>query len=336
MDKVAQISPSDRRDLFQEAAIRRGISAAVIEKDFWVCWVLKKIFSDPVVGTQVVFKGGTSLSKVYKLIDRFSEDIDLILDWRLLGYGYGEEDPYQDFPSKTRQDRFNKRINERAVEYISSTLIQELNRLMADIADINATVSYDDPHTINVAYPATSHEKYLRPNVCLEIGPLAAWEPSEVKTIRPYLAESFPELFDEPECSVIAIGAERSFWEKATILHQQAHRKTAIPQRYSRHYYDFHKLGESPILEAALSDLDLLDSVVSFKRRFYPSSWARYETAKVGSLKFVPNDNNLAILERDYADMAMMIFGDAPAFDFIIKSIHHLESRINQRNRSGA
>ena len=138
MNKVAQFSPAERNDLFQETATQRGVSAAVIEKDFWVCWVLKQLFADAALGTRLVFKGGTSLSKVYNLIDRFSEDIDLILDWRLLGYGPDQEDPYQELASNTQQDRFNKQINERAARYIAETLIHDLTRLFAHVADVRA------------------------------------------------------------------------------------------------------------------------------------------------------------------------------------------------------
>ena len=332
MNKVAQLSPAERRELFQETATQRGVSAAVIEKDFWVCWVLKQLFADPVVGTKVVFKGGTSLSKVYNLIDRFSEDIDLILDWRLLGYGPDQEDPYQDFASNTQQDRFNKQVTERAAEYIADTLIHEFSRLFAHVADVSAAVDHDDPHTVNVTYPAAFSEEYLRPEVRLEIGPLAAWTPSGRQTIRPYAAESFPRVFDDPECPVVVISAERAFWEKATILHQQVHRPTPMPPRYSRHYYDLYKLAGSPVLEAALGDLDLLQAVALFKRRFYPSSWASYETARAGSLKLIPGAENLAVLGKDYSDMTMMIFGEAPAFDLIVDSLKQLEDQINQRS----
>ena len=329
MNKVAQLSPDERRELFQETAIQRGVSAAVIEKDFWVCWVLKQLFTDPVVGTKVVFKGGTSLSKVYNLIDRFSEDIDLILDWRLLGYGLNQEDPYQDFTSNTQQERFNRQVNERAAEYIAGTLIHEFIRLFTHVS---AAVDHEDPHTVNITYPAAFSEEYLRPEVRLEIGPLAAWGPSGRQTIRPYAAESFPRVFDDPECPVVVISATRSFWEKATILHQQAHRKTPMPPRYSRHYYDLYKLAGSPVLKAALCDLDLLQAVVLFKRRFYPSSWASYETARAGSLKLIPSGENLVVLRKDYSDMRMMIFGEAPAFDLIVNSLKQLEDQINQRS----
>jgi len=102
MDKVATLPPDQRSQLFQEAAFQRGMSTAVVEKDFWVCWVLRLIFSDTQLRTRIIFKGGTSLSKVFGSIERFSEDVDLILDWWLLGYGLGQEDPYADQPSNTR------------------------------------------------------------------------------------------------------------------------------------------------------------------------------------------------------------------------------------------
>ena len=335
MNRVAQLSPAEHRELFQETATRRGVSAAVIEKDFWVCWVLKQLFADAVLGTRLVFKGGTSLSKVYNLIDRFSEDIDLILDWRLLGYGPDQpdqEDPYQDFTSNTQQDRFNKEVNARAARYIADTLINDLNRLFAHVADVSTTIDSDDPQTVNVTYPAAFSEEYLRPDVRLEIGPLAAWSPSGRHTIRPYAAESFPQVFDDPACPVVVMSAERSFWEKATILHQQAHRTTPMPPRYSRHYYDLHKLAGSPVRDAALRNLPLLQDVASFKRRFYPSAWASYETAWPGSLKLIPGTEHLTSLRRDYSDMAMMIFGEAPAFNLIVDSLQQLEDQINQHD----
>ena len=334
MNSVAQLSAADRHELFQETATQRGVSAAVIEKDFWVCWVLKQLFTDSALRTQLVFKGGTSLSKVYNLIDRFSEDIDLILDWRLLGYGPDREDPYQEFPSNTQQDRFNKQVNARAAQYIADTLIHEINRTFAQFADVSTTVTTDDPQTINVTYPAAFSEDYLRPEVRLEIGPLAAWSPSGRYTIQPYAAESFPHVFEDPTCPVVAISAERTFWEKATILHQQAHRTTPIPPRYSRHYYDLYKLATSPLCGAALEKLGLLREVAFFKRRFYLSAWASYETAIPGSLRLLPNAKHLTTLQKDYSDMAMMIFGEPPAFDHIAQSLRELEDRINRQGAS--
>lgn len=116
MNRVAGLSAAERRELFQETGARRGMSAAIAEKDFWVCWVLKRLFGDPELRGRMVFKGGTTLSKVYGLIDRFSEDIDLVLDWRLLGYGASlDEEP----ATATQRDKFNKAMNAKAAAYIA-------------------------------------------------------------------------------------------------------------------------------------------------------------------------------------------------------------------------
>ena len=224
MDKVALLTAAERSELFRESAARRGMSPAVIEKDFWVCWVLKQLFAEPSFNERIVFKGGSSLSKVFGLIDRFSEDIDLVLDWRLLGYGAGMEDPRQELDSLTKRDRFSKAVNRKAAEYIAGTLIHDLTRLMARCPQVSAAVDVIDPHSVNISYPASFSVDYIRPKVVLEIGPLASWVPSASHSIRPCAAEEFPQLFAEPECQVIATSAERTFWEKATILHQQAHR----------------------------------------------------------------------------------------------------------------
>ena len=331
MDRIATGSAIDRRDLFRETASRLGMNPAIVEKDFWVCWILKHLFSEPTLKGQMVFKGGTSLSKVFGLIDRFSEDIDLILNWRLLGYGPEEgNDPYQTIQSKTKQSRYNQEMNARAAEYIRGTLLAQLNQLFKIVPGIASSIDDIDPHTINVSYPATFAAEYIRPAVRLEIGPLASWIPSNVHTIEAYAAQSFPAAFSDPTCAVVAIEAERTFWEKATILHQEAHRPGTMPVRYSRHYYDLHKLAESSVKLSALTDLTLLKSVVDFKERFYYTSWARYDLAKPGSFRLTPPHNQVAALERDYRAMRDMFYKVPPEFADILRSLQLLEDVINE------
>ena len=323
MNKVAALSAGERRDLFQETGARRGMSPAIAEKDFWVCWVLKRLFEDPELRGRMVFKGGTTLSKVYGLIDRFSEDIDLVLDWRLLGYGAAlDEEP----ATSTQRDKFNKGMNAKAAAYIAGPL---LARLAVTLAGVGVAVDAEDSHTVNIAYPAVFREAYLRPEVRLEIGPLASWVPSAEREIRPYAADSFPAVFVEPVCTVVAIAAERTFWEKATILHQQAHRTDMLPVRYSRHYYDLYKLAASDMGRYAAGDTRMLADVVAFKRRFYPSKWARYETAAAGTLRLSPREDQLTALRRDYGAMGVMIFGEWVPFAEILRGLEELERRIN-------
>lgn len=154
--------------------------------------------------------------------------------------------------------------------------------------------------------------------------------PSKVHAIQPYAADVLPNLFDHPACSVLTIVAERTFWEKATILHQEAHRVSLIPQRHSRHYYDLYKLAMSPVRNEVLSALPLLEEVVQFKQRFHPSQWARYDLAQPGTLRLLPaTDAHVSALQLDYERMQVMLFGDRPDFDSILKVLGELEAEIN-------
>jgi len=331
MDKLSRLPAQDRRDIFSEAAAQLAIRPTIIEKDFWVCVVLKLLFLKSRFGKSLVFKGGTSLSKAHGLIERFSEDIDLVLDWKVIGFGEGVKDPLQNFDSKSKQDQFNKEINRQAAHFIATTLCPELDGLLrSEGIGLSAAVDTTDPHVINIRYPAAFLETYIRPEVRLEIGPLASWVPSATYTIRPYAYDALPQAFENPACEVVAIAAERTFWEKATILHQEAHRRTRIPQRYSRHYYDLYKLALSSIRASALAQSSLLQDVVVFKQRFYPSAWARYDLAVPGTFKLLPTaQSQLTDLERDYREMQVMLFGGAPNFGSVLEELRKLEVDIN-------
>jgi hypothetical protein len=300
------------------------MTPAIVEKDFWVTWTLDKLFSHAELSRILMFKGGTSLSKVFGLIERFSEDIDLILDWTILT----GEDP-QAKRSKAKQQKLNQEIDERGQAYIAGELRQRVTDAIGQVC--RCEIDSADHNVLNVRYPGAFGDEYLRPEVRLEIGPLASWLPFDEYTIRPYAAEVFPDVFDRSECRVKAIKAERTFWEKATILHHEANRPEGNlqPPRYSRHYYDLAKMSVSPVKAAALTDLDLLASVVEFKERFYPRGWARYDLAKPGTLRLVPEGQVLATVTADYRDMRTMIFGEYPAIEAIMTQLQALEDEIN-------
>ena len=257
------------------------------------------------------------------------EDVDLILDWRLLGYGE-KEDPYQTLPSRTQQERFNREFNTRAEKYIAETLCPQLQKQFDHCREVHAAVDQQNPQTVNVLYPAAFSLAYLLPVVRLEIGPLASYVPHGSFTIQPYAAEAFPDVFNDPDCPVVAIKAERTFWEKATILHQQAHRTGEMPSRYSRHYYDMYMLAMSDLKNIALADLLLLEDVIRFKDRFYTCPWAKFAEAKPGTFKLVPKEEHIPSLRRDYGDMAEMFFGEVPNFNQILKTLSQLEHEINR------
>jgi len=161
---------------------------------------------------------------------------------------------------------------------------------------------------------------------------MAAWHPNESHEVRPYAAALYPHLFTRPGTSVRVTSCERSFWEKATILHQEAHRSAekSLPPRYSRHYYDLFRLSRLPVCAEAISRLDLLQEVVTFKQRFYRCSWARYEDARPGSLRLLPSTAHLDRLLRDYRAMQSMLFGSIPGFDEMMQGLSELERRVNR------
>ena len=329
MDSVARLSPAKRRDLFSETAARMNMTPAIAEKDFWVCWTLSKLFAHPDLSRLLMFKGGTSLSKVFHLIERFSEDIDLILDWNVV---VGADDPRAE-RTASKQRALNQTIEANAVAYISGNLLAMIQQAVGPICQ--CVVDHIDDHTINVIYPAAFSDAYLRPEVRLEIGPLASWTPYDHYKIKPYAAEVFPQVFSQPDCALRAIRAERTFWEKATILHHEANRpvNNAQPARYSRHYYDLAMMAGSLTRAAALADLDLLDDVVAFKERFYRRGWARYDLAKPGTFQLIPPAHVLSVVEQDYRQMRTMIFGRYPNFDEIMSTLRALEAEINGLQR---
>jgi hypothetical protein len=323
MDRIALLNKNERENIFVDTSSRMNILNTIVEKDFWVCWVLGRIFADKELQKILCFKGGTSLSKAFKVIDRFSEDIDLILDWNTILDGDTIKQP-----SATKQDAFNKDIEVRAEKYISTVLKKKISGLLKGVCTVRADES--DGHILYVGYPASFPESYtyIRPEIKLEIGPLAAWVPNAKYQISPYVAEMNSEL-KISTATVPTIKAERTFWEKATILHREYHRpKGHTPPRYSRHYYDLFKMGNSRIKDAALANLALLSDVVDFKDRFYHCGWAKYNEAKSGLLCLYPNEAGLDVLADDYKNMRNMIFGDYPDWNDILKYLRRLEEEI--------
>ena len=165
----------------------------------------------------------------------------------------------------------------------------------------------------------------------LEIGPLAAWSPTEHATVTPYLADSGIMTLQDKSTTVRVAVARRTFWEKVTILHQEAHRPKSkrMPQRYSRHYYDLYRLASSPVRSEALADIELLADVVAFKDRFYRMPWARTPEAMPGTLRLRLPEWRRPELEVDYRGMRSMLFGDVPTLDEIQAGIAELEDEVN-------
>lgn len=328
MRDIARLDGKKRAELFRAVSQSMHVHEAIIEKDFWVCWILDYLFHDSPWQESLAFKGGTSLSKAFGLIQRFSEDIDLILDWRLLGYS---ETAAWAERSSTQQAVFGKEANLRTTAFLSNTMAGVLQAALTERAAAPITVEVRGQEVL-VHYPKSFVLAAVQPQVILEIGPLAAWVPNEPRSISPYAAQRRTELFTQTETTVRTIAAARTFWEKATILHQEAHRdkEKPLPARYSRHYYDLYRMSSAPVADEALAKLDLLNDVAQFKLRFYRCPWAQYELAKPGTLRLSPPEHHLTALRQDYRATQTLLFGDIPDFDEVLTGIAALERRINK------
>lgn len=327
---IARLPSEEREILFQNTAAKMGMNAAIIEKDFWVCLTLDYLFHRCKWKKAFAFKGGTSLSKVYNLIDRFSEDIDLILDWRTVGYGYSE--PWEK-RSNTQQQKFIDESSNRVAAFLKNDFLPVFKDNMTECTgrSVSVYIDDDDPGTVKFGYPRAFEDPSILQEIRLEIGALAAWTPTRLAEIHPYAADYYPRVFSQTSTKILTTTAERTFWEKATILHQEAYRpeSSKIPERYSRHYYDLYCMARKGVLEKALVQKDLLTQVADFKQTFYPRKWAQYETARVGTLKLFPAAHSMDRLRSDYTRMQSMIYGNSPDFDEMMQYIKDLEEQIN-------
>lgn len=330
---IAQKSSIEKQLLFQNTAAKKGVSSTIIEKDFWVCLTLDYLFHRCKWKDSFAFKGGTSLSKAYGLIERFSEDIDIILDWRTIGYPTKE--PWIE-RSKRKQSQFNQEANEKVMMFLKESFVPEFKRGISEVLGMEANVSIDpdDPQIVNFKYPREFTEPALLHSIRLEIGALAAWTPTQITSITPYAAEEYGRIFSKPNTEILTTTAARTFWEKVTILHQEAFRPegSPVPNRYSRHYYDLYCIAKTNVKQESISQPNLLQRVVEFKQKFYPRAWARYELAKPGTLQLLPPKHNQKALLADYSLMKNMIFGEYPSYETILDTIATLENEINHKS----
>ncbi len=330
------LTAQDQRALFTEASKRLKLPEHMVEKDAWVCWTLKRLFDLPYARDHFIFKGGTSLSKVWKVIHRFSEDIDISLSREWLGYA-GSHDP-EAATGKERKRRLDG-LAANCAEKLRSAVLPALGAQFG--TEIGAKgwsleVAADDSQTLLFFYPSVFGEDagdYVRPVVRIEGGARSDRWPVAEQALVPYVAEAFPEAFPQAAFTVPVLDAERTFWEKATILHAEAHRAAdkATPERFSRHYADLAALAQHPVGRQALVRDDLRARVVEHKQVFFASAWASYETAKPGSFRLIPAPQRLEFLAEDYHAMQPMFFRQPQSWTEIVEILARLEAHINSK-----
>ena len=331
-EQFLHLPVEDRRDILQTAAAQLGQQATVLEKDIWVCWALQNIFTLP-DAHPMAFKGGTSLSKIYSAIERFSEDVDITIDYRAFDDDF---DPFAEGASKNAIKKFSERLKAYVLHYADEIVTPYLNtqlQIFPHPENYGIEVS-DDGEKIWIQYPSAieGDDKYLKSSILVELGGRNVIDPNERHTVSSDISRLVTGL-DFPSGEVVVLSPERTFWEKATLIHVECKRKLARTNvdRLSRHWYDLRMLANHPSGKTAINNRGLLEDVIRHKQIFFNTSYANYDACLVSELCLIPNNELIRELQTDYEKMlsAGMMYGDPLSFDKIISDIHEIEQAIN-------
>ena len=332
------LSAQDRTLAFDNAALTLHLNAVVLEKDFWVSWLLGLLFAQPELAPFLVFKGGTSLSKVFGVIDRFSEDIDLCLVPEFVG---ADALGFDALTSRVKRDAAVLEMQRLCADKVQQVLLPLLEGSIIDVLGVAPTgkwlhyeldVDAKSP-ILYFRYPTSQGHgiDYVRREVKLEMGTLTEQQPTGRYPIVPLVASVFAPLFSDWQCEVVVLELQRTFWEKATILHAEYHRPpdSPTPDRYARHYFDMVRLLAHADAAQFLADKAQCERVVSWKSRVFARGWARYDLARHGTFRLVPPAARQADLARDYATMRPMFMTEPPSFDVLLRELQNAENTIN-------
>ena len=347
MDEFARRPADDRRAYIEEAAARRDLTPIIIEKDFWVCWTLRRLVRAADLVGHITFKGGTSLSKAYHIIQRFSEDIDLTISRSAPLLDKVASPMEADLGTNERRRRTDA-LKAAAQAYVATmampVLARDIESALGTAEGWSLMLDPDDKdqQTVLFVYPRTSgygfaygqnygggdEGGYIKPRIKLEFGARGDTEPFAMRPILPYLADDFPDELPDPATDVPTLAVERTFWEKATILHA-LHHNGKLRDGLSRHYYDVLMLDGAGVTGRALAAPDLLAQVVHNKSLMFADKSASYETAVLGSLRLSPTEGMMERLAQDYTAMGEMFMAPPPSFDALIEGLARIEQAIN-------
>lgn len=333
------LSSADQSEALEVAAGQSGRPAHLLEKDIWVVWALNAIYNSA-LGNTLTFKGGTSLSKVYKVIDRFSEDIDLTYDIRAL-----VPDLLRDgnpIPATASQEKkITSAVRNRLPGWIKQIVKPVIESVLAASAlDADLSVAGKDSDKLIIAYPATkTGTGYAAATIQLEFGARATGEPHQ----RHHVACDIAPLIEGvtfPSVQPLVMAAERTFWEKATAAHVYCLQGRLRGERYSRHWYDLAALAKTVYFDSAANDQELARQVAAHKSMSFAEKDAGgakidYFQTAAGALQLIPEGPSLAALEKDYAAMledGLLAF-EQPTFAEVLASCAAIQDKVNHLAR---
>lgn len=335
MNKFLLLNDNQRRTVFKQTAITKKLPAEAIEKDFWVTETLNILFTLP-YADKMVFKGGTSLSKVWSVIHRFSEDIDIAVDRSLFGV---EGDLTKKQLKKFRKESsiFVKDIL--AHDLSEAVLKNDMDRFISVVPepDGEGDETYPEPRKIHIIYksvlPAES-DAYLRDEVLLEVGARSLFEPTSPATISSFVDEVFPHLTSKDmDISINTAVAEKTFLEKSFLLYEQfTTDRCKNADRKSRHMYDLYKMAQSDIFDRAIADTELWESIRHHREVFTSIRGVDYTPESRHKLSLIPPSDVIDKWKDDYNLMvANMIYEDeVPSFQNLLEALAIIENKFRQ------
>jgi len=325
-----QLAEAEKREIFGSAGYATGLPSFAVEKDWWVVRALEIIYQTE-IAENLVFKGGTSLSKAWGLIYRFSEDIDLALDRSFLGFP-------QEINSRNQVNRLRRESHSYITDSFHPQLISEFEEAGLPDVTINLIdVQFpdQDPLILEIQYPSvTEQSDYVQPRVLIEIGSRSQREPFTMKTIQSEVGLEYNdrEFVDEP-ISIPTVNPERTYLEKLFLLHeefQRPHDRIRV-DRLSRHLYDIYQISKTDYAQKALVNLELYKSIVAHRSIFNRMGGVDYDSHFPPNLDPIPPDEFLKDWEGDYRTMQeQMIYGDSPSFEELIMELARIVSEINR------
>jgi hypothetical protein len=324
------LTENQRREALQQASRSSGISPKAIEKDWWVTLVLRALFEGPYTSF-LIFKGGTSLSKCWNLIDRFSEDIDIALDPTAFGM------PYKPVPTKGDVERLKRQGCDFTSKELKVALEMQLARMgvQADITTVTAEEVIEkmpdkDPQILSIRYPSlyeTSH--YLKDEVKVEVSVRSLKEPFSFRSVQSILYTYFPnDAYSETALEIPSVVPRKTFLEKAFLLHEEFLKpdlEKIKTGRMSRHLYDLYRLTQSGVADDALADRVLYDTIIEHRRQYSRLKHVPYATLQRSTISFLPPAGLMEIYRQDYMFMQdQMIYGKPPTFEEMMSGMTEL------------
>jgi predicted nucleotidyltransferase component of viral defense system len=325
----ANITISEKKGIFEKLTDQLKQPAVAIEKDWWVVQTLRLIFEMDCADS-LVFKGGTSLSKAWGLIERFSEDIDLALDRKFLGFE-GELSNQQ-----------IKKLRKASFKYITEEFYPALKAKFEDVglSDLEikiaeTTESDQDPRIIEIYYPSVFDALgYIRPKVIIEVGSRSLREPFSVRSFNSYVGEHNPDaVFADSLINIPTVNPERTFLEKIFLLHEEFQKPLdkIRTDRLTRHLYDLEKLMDTEFAQKALTDSKLYQDIVAHRKLYTSIRGVDYDNHSPQKINPIPPAGIIDQWEKDYMVMQQyMIYGDSLSFSELIERIGQLKQKINE------